>query len=178
VLAFDHNLRSANDARRTEVGAQPPVDAAHGDYTAESGLHRARQVLDEYRRPDLAGRDSAIVNVWRPITEPVLDKPLAMCEPSTVAAEDFVITRIDHYAIEDLEKPRHSGYIYSLRYNANHRWFYISRMRNTEMLVFKTHDSAEHATVLSTAHTAFSDPNCPDEFVPRESIEVRTAVFY
>jgi hypothetical protein len=177
VLAFDHNVRSADDARRQQVGAQPPVDAAHGDYTESSGLRRVQQLLTERGEPDSGLARVSIVNVWRPLTELVQDRPLAVCDPRSVSMSDFVETAIDHFG-DDVSRPRHSGQIYSLRFNPEHQWLYVSEMRSDEFLLFKTYDSASDGRARFVAHAAFTNPACPEEFVPRESIEVRTAVIY
>lgn len=178
VLVFDHNLRSASSDRQTRRGVQAPVDGAHCDYSATSGPRRAQELLEAHGQSQLSDHRVALMNVWRPLTEPVQDRPLAVCHPGSVATDDFVETDIDHYGEDDLSRPRHSGQIYSLRYNPQHRWFYASDMRSDEMLVFKTYDSLTDGTARFTAHTAFAHPHCPVEFVPRESIEVRTVVAY
>lgn len=178
VLVFDHNVRSASRDRQMRPGVQAPVEGAHCDYSATSGPRRARQLLEDHGRADLSHHRVALMNVWRPLTEPVQDRPLALCHPGSVAPGDFVETDIDHYGGDDLSRPRHRGQIYSLRYNPQHRWFYVSEMRSDEMLVFKTYDSLTDGTAQFVAHTAFAHPDCPAEFVPRESIEVRTVVAY
>jgi len=177
VIAFDHNVRSADSARRKEAGAQAPVDAAHGDYSEGSGHRRVREVFGEHGEPITGSARTAIVNVWRPLCPVVQDRPLAFCDPRTVSAGDLVETAIDHFG-EDLTRPRHSGQIYSLRFSPGHLWLYISQMRSGELLLFKTFDSATDGRPRFMAHAAFTDPECPPDFAPRESIEVRTAVAY
>ena len=77
----------------------------------------------------------------------------------------------------DLEHPRHSGEIYSVRFNPGHRWFFASNMQPGEVLLLKNWDSA--AGVASyTPHTGFRHPGCPSDAVPRESIEARTLVIF
>ena len=50
-------------------------------------------------------------------------------------------------------------------------------MQADEALLFKCYDSdLEH--MRFTAHSAFDDPSCPEGALPRESIEVRTLVFF
>ena len=88
VVAFDHNIRSADGARRQQVGAQPPVDAAHGDYTADSGARRVQQALADRGEPSSEDARTAIVNVWRPLVAVVQDRPLAVCDPRTIAATE------------------------------------------------------------------------------------------
>jgi hypothetical protein len=178
VIVFDHNVRSAARAARGEHGVREPVDQAHNDYTEQSGPKRKADILAAAGRAELADRQFAFVNLWRPIIGPVNDNPLAVCEAHSVALEDLVTTHIHHYAEGKLEAPRHSGQIQSLRYNAAHRWFYVSAMLPDEVLLLKCYDSHTDGRARFMPHTGFHNPDCPSEFVPRESIEARTLVVF
>jgi hypothetical protein len=178
VIVFDHNVRSAARAARGELGVRVPVDQVHNDYTEQSGPKRKREILEAAGRSDLADRHVAFVNLWRPIVGPVLDNPLAVCEAGSVAPGDFVATDILHFGENDLQHPRHSGQIYSVRHNPAHRWFYLSKMRPDEVLLLKCYDSRTDGRARFMPHTGFNNPECPLEFVPRESIEARTLVVF
>ncbi|HTS54191.1 MAG TPA: CmcJ/NvfI family oxidoreductase [Burkholderiales bacterium] len=178
VIVFDHNVRSAARAARGQSGVRVPVDQVHNDYTEDSGPRRKREILDAAGRPDLADRRVAFVNLWRPITDPVLDNPLAICDARSVSPGDLVATDIQHFGEEDLTAPRHSGQIFSVRYNPAHRWFYVSEMRPSELLLLKCYDSRVDGRARFMPHTGFRNPACPSEFVPRESIEARTLVVF
>jgi hypothetical protein len=178
VVAFDHNVRSAARAARGEQGVRLPVDQVHNDYTEASGPKRAREILDAAGRPDLAGRHVAFVNLWRPIVGPVLDNPLAVCDARSVSPEDLVATEIRHFGEDDLSGPRHRGQIQSVRYHPGHRWFYVSRMQPDEFLLLKCYDSRTDGRARFMPHTGFRNPDCPSDFVPRESIEARTLVVF
>jgi hypothetical protein len=178
VIVFDHNVRSAVRAARGELGVRVPVDQAHNDYTEQSGPQRKLEILAAAGRSDLADRRVAFVNLWRPIAGPVWDNPLAVCEASSVAPDDLVTTDIHHFGEHDLTVPRHSGQIYSVRYNPAHRWFYMSAMRPDEFLLLKCYDSRADGRARFMPHTGFRNPECPAEFVPRESIEARTLVIF
>jgi len=178
VVVFDHNVRSAARAARGEVGVRLPVDQAHNDYTEQSGPKRKLEILAEAGRSDLADRHVAFVNLWRPIVGPVWDNPLALCEAGSVAPEDLVETQINHFGEGDLTTPRHTGQIYSVRYNPGHRWFYLSQMQPDEVLLLKCYDSRVDGRARFMPHTGFQNPACPSVFVPRESIEARTLVVF
>lgn len=171
VLAYDHNVRSGAVERRTAEGVREVARRVHGDFTAESGPKRAREELEA------AGLDAdrllkgrfALINVWRPIVGPVLQKPLALCDARTVAPEDLVRS--------DLIHPGRKGEIYSLAPNPAHRWYYVPKMRTDEVLLIKCFDS-DRKRASFTPHGAFDDPNTPAGAAPRQSIEVRIlAVF-
>ena len=178
VIAFDHNVRSAARAARGEPGVRVPVDQAHNDYTERSGPKRKREILEAAGRTDLGDRRVAFVNLWRPIVGPVQDNPLALCGAHSVSPQDLVETDIHHFGEDNLEVPRHSGQIYSLRHNPAHRWFYASDMRPDELLLLKCYDSRTDGRARFMPHTGFRNPACPPDFVPRESIETRTLVVF
>jgi len=160
VLAYDHNVRSGAVERRTAEGVREVARRVHGDFTAGSGPKRAREELEA------AGLDAdrllksrfALINVWRPIVGPVLQKPLALCDARTVAREDLVRS--------DLIHPGRKGEIYSLAPNPAHRWYYVPKMRTDEVLLIKCFDS-DGRRASFTPHGAFDDPNTPAGAAPR-----------
>lgn len=178
VLVFDHNVRSVERAAQGKMGVRAPVDGVHDDYTEKSGQRRVRELLQAHGQSHLSQNRAALINVWRPIRGPVQDLPLAVCDARSVSPPDFVETDIDHFAEEDTSRPRHTGQIYSVRHNPEHRWFYVSNMQPDEVLLFKGYDSLADGIARFTPHTGFSNPECPTEFVPRESIEARTIAVY
>ncbi|MEO8627301.1 MAG: CmcJ/NvfI family oxidoreductase [Betaproteobacteria bacterium] len=178
VIVFDHNVRSAVRAARGEIGVRVPVAQAHNDYTIGSGPKRKNEILDGAGRSDLANRRVAFINLWRPIVGPVQDNPLAVCDARSVAPEDFVDTDIMHFGEANLAAPRHSGQIYSLRYNPAHEWFYVADMQPDEFLLLKCYDSLDDGRARFMPHTGFVNPAAPRGFIPRESIEARTLVVF
>jgi hypothetical protein len=178
VIVFDHNVRSAVRAKRGEVGVSEPVAQVHNDYTIDSGPRRKRQILESAGRLDLADRHVAFINLWRPIIGPVLDNPLAVCDASSVAAEDLVKTEIQHFGEENARVPRHTGEIYSVRHSPRHRWFYFSAMQPDEILLLKGYDSRPDGRARFVPHTGFDDPDRPPTAIPRESIEARALVIF
>jgi len=168
VHVFDHNVRCRPMAKRRENGAQEPVKVAHNDYTPKSGPQRVRDLLPNEAEALLRNR-FAVINVWRPIAGPVQESPLAVCDAQSMAQQDFV-KHVLRY--RDRE-----GEVYSVAYNPNHRWYYIPNQKKEEVLLLKCYDSDEHRSRF-TAHSAFEDPTSPHDAAPRESIEVRTLVFF
>ncbi len=168
VHVFDYNVRNREMARRGEKGIQEPVRVAHNDYTLKSGPQRVRDLL-----PDEAGEllkhRFAVINVWKPIRGPVRESPLAVCDAGSMTQRDFVE--------QDLRYRDRTGEVYSILHNPAHRWFYFPEMREDEVLLLKCYDSDPSKTRF-TAHSAFEDPTSPPDAPPRESIEVRTLVFF
>jgi hypothetical protein len=178
VFVFDHNVRSVEGAAKGKAGVRAPVDGVHDDYTEMSGERRTRELLEACCPSDLSHHRVALINAWRPIRGPVEDLPLAICDAQSVSAVDFVETDIEHFGEDDTTHPRHTGQIYSVHYNPEHRWFYVPDMQPHEVLLFKCYDSLKEGVARFTPHTGFSNPECPPEFIPRESIEARTIVIY
>lgn len=178
VVIFDHNVRSASGAASGQVGVRAPVDMVHDDYTEASGPQRVKDLLEAHGLAHLRGHRAALINVWRPLHGPVVDLPLAVCAAPSVRTEDFVATPIHHYMEDDLQRPSHSGEIYSLRHNTAHRWYYVSNMQPDEVLIFKGYDTQATGVARYTPHTGFAHPDRPAQFKPRESIEVRALVVY
>jgi len=165
VHIFDHTVRSAG---RPGNGVREPVHRVHNDYTEKSGPQRVRDLMGA-EAESLLKRRFAIINVWRPIRGPVLQKPLGLCDARTVAPRDIVVT--------DLKYPDRTGEIMSIAYNPAHRWYYFPKMQRDEAVLLKCFDS-DKARSRFSAHSAFEDPTSSPDAPPRESIEVRTLVFY
>lgn len=168
VLAFDHNVRCAERAKRGESGAQSPVNFVHNDYTESSGPQRVRDLVGEEAEV-LLRRRFAVINVWKPIRGTVQESPLAICDAQSLRPHDLVPT--------DLRYGDRTGEVYSVLFSADHRWFYFSSMRSDEAMVMKCYDSGSRSARL-TVHTAFDDPTSRPDAPARESIEVRTLAFF
>jgi hypothetical protein len=166
VHVFDHTVRAA---ARAGNGVREPVHRVHNDYTEKSGPQRVRDLMGDEAEALLKNR-FAIINVWRPISGPVLDKPLGLCDAQTVQPGDIVVT--------DLKYPDRTGEIMSIAYNPAHRWFYFPRLERDEAVLLKCFDSATDGRARFSAHSAFEDPTTPAGAPPRESIEIRTLVFF
>lgn len=170
IVIFDHTLRPGAAARREQTGAREPVRSVHNDYTALSG----RRMVSDHLEPDAARHRlrarHAVINLWRPIRNPVEQTPLALCDARSIAPADLVPT--------DLVYPDRVGEVYSVLYNPKHGWYSYPALRPDEALLIKTYDSLEDGTARFSAHTAFDDPSAPADAAPRESIEVRALVLF
>jgi uncharacterized metal-binding protein len=169
VLAFDHITRNAAMAALAGSGVKSPAKRVHNDYTAKSAPQRVRDLMGEEAEKLLAGR-FAIINLWRPIRGPLLDSPLALCDAQSLAEENLLPT--------DLKYPDRTGEIYSVTYNPRQRWYYFPKMQPDEAVLIRCFDSALDGAARFSAHGAFDDPQTPADAPLRESIEVRTLVFY
>ena len=177
----DYAMRGA-PARRDAFALPPKVDDT---FIATNGK---RPLIDPEELQALKGRRFAIVNLWRSFTDaPVVDMPLTMCDCATVAADDY--TAIEFRYVDRTFETYAGGH------NSAQRWYFFPEMTRDEAILLKTYDSqgalwkdqAEYEPyhpdeptipVSSTLHSAVKDPRLPAEYAKRQSIEVRTIVFY
>lgn len=171
VVVFDHTIRRREQGVEDRAPGTPrqPVTRIHGDYTEISGPQRVRDLMGAEAH-ELLNRRFAIVNVWRPIRGPLYDAPLAVCDATSVADGDLVP--------QDLIYHDRKGEIYGLTFNPAHRWYYAPAMQADEALLLKCFDSSNDGRARFMPHTSFADPNAPADKLPRESIELRTLVFF
>lgn len=74
-------------------------------------------------------------SIWRPLTGPEQDSPLALCDFRTVDERDLVKT--------DIVFPHYCDEAYELYYNPAHRWFYKKDMSTDDVIIFKLDDSSD-----------------------------------
>ena len=163
VFVFDHNVRNA-----TREGLAPPSRQVHNDHTVNSAPRRVRDHLGA-EAPELLKHRFGVVNVWRPIRGPVLDSPLALCDAQSFTDGDLIAS--------DLVYAHVRGETSRVEYNPAHRWYYFAEMQTDEALLIRVHDSANDGRARLSFHTSFENPLTPGA-PPRESIEVRTLVFF
>lgn len=173
VVIFDHTLRNAQLMNPAENNIKEPAKRVHNDFTAKSGYTRARKELAAQGIDDidtLLQQRFAIINVWRGIADTIQESPLALCDAQSIAPQDLVPG--------DLVYRDRVGETYGVTYNSQHQWFYFPQMRRNEAIFIKCFDSAEDGRARFAAHTGFDDPTSPLNAPPRQSIELRTFVFY
>lgn len=172
VEIFDHTRRAASLGIQKARLIREPASIIHNDYTASSGPKRLRDHFSD--RPEeadaLLDRRFAIINVWRSIRGTVRNAPLALCDASSVSADDLVSVR--------RESKLRTGEIQQALPNPAHRWYYFPEMNADEALLIKTYDSAEDGRARFTIHTSFDDPGAAPDSPARESIETRCFVFF
>ncbi|KAF2092917.1 hypothetical protein NA57DRAFT_49296 [Rhizodiscina lignyota] len=102
--------------------------------------------------------------IWRPLTTPLQNSPLALCDFRTVSPRDLIAA--------DILFPHYLDEAYEVLHSPAHRWFYKQGMKEEDMILFKLDDTAEDVAKLCP-HSAFMDPSVPADTPERMSIEVR-----
>lgn len=169
VVVFDHTLRTASGTQRETQKIRDIVSRVHNDYTEWSGPQRVRDIMGDEAEALLQGR-FAIIQVWRPINNPVESHPLAICDAQSVKPETLVVN--------ERRYPDRIGQTFAITYDSAQRWYWFPHMRPDEALVFKVYESMKDGRARWTAHTAFKDPTASPHARPRESIEIRTLAFF
>jgi hypothetical protein len=119
-------------------------------------------------------RRAAHYNIWRALSAPPQDVPLAVCDARSWTADDMI--RADAI-FDEPDKPEWSFEGLVVAHNPAHRWVWFADMTAGEALIFKTHDSDPGAPHC-VPHVAFDDPTCPADALPRASIEMRAIAYW
>jgi len=142
-----------------------PARFVHVDVTPQSAPTLLKPLLGDAPQP----RRVVGYNVWRAISEPPQDVPLAVCDVRSIEDGD----RVAADAVFDPEEGAGFSFeAFLLKHNPHHRWAYFSGMTRDEALVFKKFDS-EADQGGGVPHVAFDDPTCPKDVGPRASVETR-----
>ncbi|KAI0266422.1 hypothetical protein BC834DRAFT_874478 [Gloeopeniophorella convolvens] len=170
VFVFDHTVRRLKEDPTIRGTSRGPVHQVHIDQSWDASERRVRRHLPDNAEA-LLGARVRLVNVWRPIENPVAHNPLAVADWSTISPEkDLVRTR--HIAAT------YEGATFRVRYNEGHQWHYLSDQTPDEVVVFKCFDSEKVPGVArGIPHTAFTDTGSPADAPQRQSIEARCLVF-
>ncbi len=169
-MAFAFGPVARSDDPNIKQGRQPSV-GAHVDY--------GRRTIEDITRDNLGAaaeewlkKRVVLMNFWRPIRT-VYSSPLALCDASTVVQDDLNESEV-RGGLMDANRPPLFGF--NLSYNPAHRWYYVPRMQPDELFAFKLYDS-DASRPQWTGHTAFTDPDTPENAPARQSIEIRTISF-
>lgn len=176
------NIRFSNRSEKsTSTTVSAPARKAHADLTPifKPGHLPAQPVAErasrEYksRYGDTEPDKWRVVNLWQQISPPPTDTPLAMCDLTSVKAEDLVI---GHGAFMPGDEP--SFQLTFLKHNPAHQWRYFSDMRPGEAILFSGLAPDDAPLYGRTPHIAFDMPKPPRDVVPRNSIEIRWLLTY
>jgi hypothetical protein len=147
-----------------------PARYPHADNTDKSATGLVELIAAFVDDLDLADYPRyALYNMWRAVSPPPQDFPLAVCDARTVApADEVTVAAItEERGAGDIRHDT-TGYVYS----AAHRWHYYPDMTADEVILFKAHDTDARRSGR-VPHSAFTDPTCPGGVATRASVEMR-----
>lgn len=181
VAVMGGQLRSSG---QTGAIIQPPAAEAHVDFN-EYTSNKIAKKLYEKTAPGGPGYDRFILfSLWRVLSDPPQDWPLALCEGASVANDEGVsnvkvdVDKIPPY--EERFKPipgeEEMTAATIFFHNPSHRWWYYPDMTKDEIVFIKFHDS-DHSRAWRAPHTAFHDVRRNDART-RRSFEVRGIAYF
>ena len=171
VVIFDHTPRIDDEALQAERALRPPSTYVHNDFTPESAAQRVRDILPADEAEMRLKKRFASINLWRPVSGPVETAPLVICGYPDMEDKDLILSE-RHYPDGRV------GRIYHIGFNPAQRWTYFPHMMPDEAVLLKCYDSLDDGTARWTAHGSFQPPNKPADAAPRESVELRTMLFW
>jgi len=153
-----------------ELLVDSPAVGAHNDVTLKSGpeivmRNFSTEELRKYLQP---GYRIRVMNTWRPLHPVCEDKPLAFCDASSIVGDDLVAA--------DRVYPQTIGEIYYLKFNADHRWYWIDSQTPEDVLVMTMYDSHPGGDARYCPHVPFDNSRAPEDAPPRRSVETRSIV--
>ena len=181
VISLGGMLR---DSAATSPTVQAPAAEAHVDFTPRCAERRAA-ALYRQAQPEGSGYRRFIgFSLWRALSEPPQDMPLALCEGRSVRDDEGTHnTKVDVteiptgdalYAPIAGEEDLLAATIF--HYSPGHRWWYFPDLQPEEVIFIKLYDS-DHSKAWRCPHTAFRDTSRPDAR-PRRSIEFRAMAYF
>jgi hypothetical protein len=165
VLRFSE--RSAMSGR---LDNSRPARFAHVDISDATAAAFANRAAPEGR----SLKRFVHYNIWRVISKPPQDVPLAVCDARTVAAADLLPADAIFNAPN---RPEWSFEGIVVAHHPDHRWHWYSDMTRDEALVFKTNDSDPNVAHC-VPHVAFDNPSVGAQVAPRASIEMRAIALW
>ncbi|KAF2158299.1 hypothetical protein M409DRAFT_31179 [Zasmidium cellare ATCC 36951] len=179
VRPYDHTLRYQTEADslaappdNTTADIHGPARIVHVDDTPKNAHRMKEEDLSEVELAQWGGVPFAIMNVWKPL-KPVRRDPLALIDARTICNDDRLA--------QPLPAPDTFGgdwEVFLLRWNTSHKWWYLQAQETHEALVFKMYDSREEDGFMGAAHVSVEEPGTEHIREARESIEVRSLVFF
>ncbi|CAJ2509468.1 Uu.00g144940.m01.CDS01 [Anthostomella pinea] len=175
VFVFDWRIRSSRDETTTAKinfsdQTQPllPSNYAHIDAGPMSVLQRIQNSFPNDAARILRQRIRA-VNVWKPLSHPVEEWALAVCDGTTVKPDDLVET--------DSIRQGSISTNYYVKYDEGQKWYFLKDQKPDETLLFKHFDSEPGVEAPFALHSSIRHHHVAENARPRRSIEVRTLIF-
>ncbi len=181
AVLFGPRRRHLTQSGGEVLQAAPDV---HVDYAAPDSRAIAQRLLGEEGAERIPYRRFMAINIWRALTPPPQDRPLAVCDARSVVTQSGALNGlmlVDAMPLPDeiLDQqpelpPSRNGFLF--HFDPAHRWYYYPDMTAEEVLLFKLYDSTETGP-WRCPHVSFADPTVKGAR-PRESYEIRSFVYF
>lgn len=141
-----------------------PVPQVHVDQTPKSSVARVHRHLPASDAPELLKHRFQIINLWRPISVPAYDWPLALCDFRSIDAKNDLEPVTLRY-------PDRDGETFGVKYNPDHKWKYVKGLTPEEFVLIKwcvtfykflmSQSTNAHSCVALTPRTTERQPYSP-----------------
>lgn len=168
----------------TSSTVQPPAAEAHVDFTQRCAERIADRIYKRAHPEGLGYRRFIAFSLWRALSPPPQDMPLALCEGRSVRDDEGTHnTKVDVAEIPQgdalfapIEGEENMAAATIFHHSPSHRWWYYPDMTPDEVIFIKFYDS-DHRTAWRCPHTAFRDTSRRDAR-ERRSIEFRAIAYF
>ncbi|KAF1998236.1 methyltransferase [Amniculicola lignicola CBS 123094] len=175
VIIFDHTQRKRRlelDNQSNDDGKEQPATMVHCDQSVKGAIRRLRLNIGPREDIETVLKSRVqMINVWRPLTEPVQDWPLATMDYQTAKETDMHPCDL----LKGVSEER--GQTATFTQAEDQKWYYLSNQKSNEVTMIKIWDTLDGASKFC-AHAAFNHPSAPVDATPRESVEVRCLVIH
>ena len=173
-FGIGHLRYSQRRSEAAPIGGRP-ASLAHVDVTARTAPGIGPANIFYKSEPEVLKPGQRLVgyNVWRVLSEPPHDIPLAVCDQQTVAWDDLVAA--DGVYGTGADEQRSEAYL--VKHNPAHLWIYFRDMTPGDALIFRAYESSGPG-LAPVPHAAFVDPSCPPDAPGRVSVEARVYVIF
>lgn len=193
VIPLHHKIRVSDHNKLDTSKHRKPISFMHSDYT----YNGAYQYIN-YSHPDmdheylqnsekslyfkdnketlLKGHKWKIYNIWRPLSDVVLNHDLVFCNPKSVEYASDLVCFYDESRLTDC-KGQMPIELYCLKYNKHQEFFYFPRVTSNEAIIFQ---GAGSCSTSSNPFTLFHSSGMSQQNVQhdRNSIEMRVLVVF
>lgn len=148
-----------------------PARFVHVDMSREAAAEARAKGAPEGR----AIARSAQYNIWRAISGPPLDVPLALCDAASIEGPELIAADAVFDPPDGAPEWSFEGYV--VAHSPTHRWLWFSNMKPGEAIIFKSSESdPERAQCIP--HVAFDNPLAGDDAPARVSVEMRATAYW
>ncbi|KAI0104457.1 hypothetical protein F4814DRAFT_430833 [Daldinia grandis] len=143
---------------------------AHVDISLDTVPRLLKSILNEEQLQIFfqPGYRFRLINTWRPILPQCEDRPLALCDYSSIDVNDLIAT--------DRVYPDWNQEIYYLKYNKGQHWYWLPNQKSNEPFLFLTYDSHSGSNARYCPHVSVENSMATSQAPARESVETRTLV--
>ncbi len=156
------------------IEEKAPIATVHTDFTPGAAIRKATKILQTVGQRTSVARFAAF-NIWWLARPGEQDRPLALCDATSVTPADVQAGAAKVLNAEGTAFD--FGEVALVRYSPRQRWYWYPKLGPDRLLLFCGFDSDPSIPGM-VMHGAFSNPACPAGAPPRVSIECRCFAFW